>query len=267
MNSKPSKRRLSGLQEYEVSIIKRMRHEDLRRDYIFSFLSAPGRKLSPARISEVDNGQIGKDIPMASKAEMERFIKRKLNQFKEINSNEFQGPLSAVSIHEALNWFTKDQSDLLSDETEIVEFKTQFDSDKPHVLAYLKTMAAFSNHTGGYIFFGISKNRNVVGINESDFRDVNWDRFESFAREHFEPFFAWDKTLFEYEGKCLGVVYTVETRSKPIVCRKSYDNVLSEGAVYFRYRGKTEPIRAGDFRQMLSDRDEQIRRRAIGKKR
>lgn len=52
--------------------------------------------------------------------------------------------------------------ELLMAETNDIEFKETLEVSKPK--SWLKTVAAFANGIGGSIFWGISDDRNVIGI-------------------------------------------------------------------------------------------------------
>jgi hypothetical protein len=245
-----------GLAYHEVAIIRRMRMMGHPRDYIFSFLLRPGRKLTPACISEIENGQIGPDVEPATEREVDIFVARRLAE--SADENDFYGPLSLFQINEALGWFTRAEGDLLRDETQQVEFKLFPAEDKESLLGYAKTLAAFANNVGGYIFFGVTNERKVVGINSADFLAFDWDRFAAICRESFQPDIVWDRGLSQWNGKALGVLYAFQARPRPGVATKDGKG-LAAGSIYYRYRGHTETIRVGDLFALLSERDRQSR--------
>lgn len=245
-----------GLTYEEVALIKRMRMMEHRRDYIFSFVMRPGRRLTPACIAEIDNGQIGPDVEPATEEEVEIFISRRLAESSVMSG--VSGPLSSFQISQALGWFTRAQGDLLRDETQQVEFKLFPGSSDDDLFGYSKTMAAFANNRGGYIFFGVTNERRPVGIDDDDFMKFDWDRLAAICRENFQPDIIWDRGLYTWDTKQLGVVYVFESERKPVVAARKAKG-LAIGAIYHRYRGHTEHIGVGDLFQMLHERDERIR--------
>lgn len=249
-----------GLLYHEVAVIKRMRILGYARDYIFSFILRPGRKLTPACIAEVENGQIGSDVEPCTDRELEEFIARRLSE--SVDATESYGPLSSFQISEALGRFSRAQNDLFRDESQQVEFKIIIKSDYDSLLSYAKTLAAFSNNVGGYIFFGISDQRQPVGISESEFQSFDWDRLSAICREFFQPDVIWDRGIFSWSGKVLGVLYAFEADRKPTVAAKNGKGI-SRGTIYYRYRGYTEAIALGDLFKMLDARDERVRNQAI----
>jgi hypothetical protein len=245
-----------GLAYHEIAMIKRMRSMGHPRDYIFSFLLRPGRKLTPACVSEVENGKIGIEVEPATERELEVFVARRLAEAAD--PGNYYGPLSSFQINETLGWFTRAQGDLLRDETQQVEFKIGAISTADALIYYSKTMAAFSNNVGGYIFFGITDGRVPVGIDAADFLAFDWDRLAALCRENFQPDIQWDRALATWHEKTLGVIYTSKAKQKPVVAARTARG-LQIGSVYYRYRGHNETIRPGDFFQMLADRDQQVR--------
>jgi hypothetical protein len=245
-----------GLAHHEVAIIKRMRLMGHRRDYIFSFIMRPGRKLTPACISEVENGKIGKEVEPATEDEVSSFVGRRLAEARD--PGDAYGPLSSFQINETIGWSLRAEGDLLTDETQRVEFKLFLADKADDLLSYAKTMAAFSNNVGGYIFFGISDNRRPVGVDPTEFLAFDWDRLSAICRESFQPDIRWERTLATWQGKALGVLYTYQAEPKPVVAAKNAKG-LTVGSIYYRYRGHTENIRPGDLFKLLSDRDAQAR--------
>lgn len=243
-----------GLAYHEVALIKRMRLMEYPRDYIFSFILRPGRKLTPACIAEIENGQIGPDVEPATDREVEVFIAMRLAETSD--GQEFYGPLSSFQINEALGWYTRAQGDLFRDETQQVEFKITLGSSSDDLHKYAKTMSAFANNVGGYIFVGVTNERRVVGIDENDFMKFDWDRLANICREYFQPDIIWDRGLGSWGGNSLGVIYTYQAKLKPVVATKSTKN-MSAGGIYYRYRGHTENIGVGDLFNLLAERDRQ----------
>ncbi len=216
--------------------MKRMRELGYARDYIFSFLMRPGRKLSPACISEVEQGKIGPDVEIASGEEVDRFISLRLAE--DGPPGDFYGPLSTFQVNETLGWFSRAQGDLLRDESQTIEFKLCLPSRAEKLISYAKTLSAFANNKGGYVFFGISNERKAVGIQPGDYRAFDWDRLASICREYFQPDFRWEHALVDWLGVQLAAIYVYEADRKPI-CSARAGEAFRAGEVFFRYRGHT----------------------------
>lgn len=251
-----------GLAYHEVAIVKRMRELGFVRDYIFSFLIRPGRKLSPACISEVEQGKIGPEVEPASEDEVRRFVSLRLKEAGP--PGNFYGPLSTFQVNETLGWFTRAQGDLLRDESQTLEFKLCLPTREDKLVSYAKTMSAFANNSGGYIFFGITDERRPVGIQADDYVRFDWDRLAAVCREYFQPDFRWERALVEWSGVRLASVYVYESDSKPIVSVRTAQGMRS-GEIFFRYRGHTSYIGYGDLANLLAERDARVRAAAVSR--
>jgi hypothetical protein len=145
------------------------------------------------------------------------------------------------------------------------EFKSQYEPDK--IARYLKTLAAFSNHHGGSLLFGISDSpRSIIGVDESRLPDAaDWQKR---LRSHFEPAIFADVHTSEVRGKAVVIVSVPQSRSRPVICtkdanetiskggRKVQQCVLQQGGIYFRYTAANDPIRFAELSEILRDREE-----------
>ena len=145
------------------------------------------------------------------------------------------------------------------------EFKQVF--NKKAFSKYTKTIAAFSNTDGGVLIFGVAdKPKRLVGVALQDFPDeAKWaDRLE----KDFDPEIAF--SIKEYrQGEMIFVgVFVSRNIQRPVICKRTVTEkvekkgvqkdiaVLQEGNVYYRYTGKTKPIRYLELAAILSERDE-----------
>ncbi|MDE6338507.1 MAG: hypothetical protein K2K97_01805, partial [Muribaculaceae bacterium] len=59
--------------------------------------------------------------------------------------------------------------------------------------------------------------------------------------------------------KSFGFLIVVESEEKPVICNKSKDNILREGATYYRYRGETKEIEYPELKSLLDKEREKER--------
>jgi len=244
----------------EVAVIKRLRAIGYPRDLIFSYLARPGRKLTPACIAEVEQGKIGRNIDPATDPEAMGFIARRMAESRDGKDGSF-GPLSSLQIGETLGVYVRAQGNLFIDESQVVEFKQEVESKKLGLIGLAKTIAAFANAKGGYIFIGVTDNREIVGISREAARTFPAEQLSQLTQQ-FQPTPSWDWTVYEWQDRPLVAIYTYEAETKPIIAAKETANVR-EGEIYFRYRGMSSPIKAGDLAELLRERDEKTRKRTI----
>jgi hypothetical protein len=158
-----------------------------------------------------------------------------------------------------------------SRESERREFKQIYNN---HSLAeYAKTMAAMANTSGGQLFFGIAEKPNrVLGIDHATFPDSA--SISSSLNNWFEPAIRFSVYEFAFAGVNVLMVDVQEAPTKPVVCKKNatilaerkkggnierFDKlVLAEGAVYWRYGAKNEPIRFAELTEIFRERDQRV---------
>lgn len=246
-----------GLEPYEVALIKNMRHRGMTRDFIMSLILRPGRRLTPAAVSEVMTGRIGPEINRATDEEAEAFIQMRLTGAHANTASQLGGPTSQTVVLEIIRTAKTSEANYAALESRTLEFKECPPTDKAGCCAIAKTIAAYANAGGGYVVFGVRDDREVVGIAEPDKFAKICDQISDVATECFSPAVTWDKNLVEYEGKSLGVIYTHRASTKPVIAmRDSAD--IQKSTIYFRYEGKSQRIEPGDLLSMLHQRDRAI---------
>ena len=160
---------------------------------------------------------------------------------------------------------------LKSRESNTVEFKESF--NKANTAKYAKTMAAYANNRGGYIVFGVKDNpREVIGLKNYNFENLNQEAFTDAINSLFAPSLEWEcgtivleieRTITNAEGeveikvvdKRIGWIYTEEVEYKPVIAQKA-DNgeKIVSGDVYYRYRARSEKIKYAEMNHMVDER-------------
>lgn len=172
---------------------------------------------------------------------------------------KIENPLSTDILTNLFRTTRSDSMRIINREGMTIEFKESFNFGS--MAQYLKTMASFANHKGGYIIFGVGdKPRRLLGLKEKhleQFEDFKVEVFTQTIMDYFSPAILWDHCTFEYKGLSFGVIYTYEAKRKPCICKKSYDASnkkysLKEGDIYFRYSGKSERIKYNELEDILS---------------
>jgi hypothetical protein len=131
-----------------------------------------------------------------------------------------------------------------------VEFKLSF--NKSGIPEYGRTLSGFANAQGGYIVFGVrNEPREVVGMENDQFFTLDPTITTNNLNEYFEPALAWKHHDIEVGGKKIGLIYVGEAIHKPVICRRNKDKDLREGAIYYRYQGRTQEIRPAELRAIM----------------
>ncbi len=146
------------------------------------------------------------------------------------------------------------------------EFKETF--DEKAFSAYTKVLAAFSNTDGGILIFGVAdKPRCIVGVDPTLIPDeAKWvDRLH----KDFDPEISIEIKEYEQDGLSIVAIAVKRSEHRPVICKRSVSEkvtdkkgkekdvpVLHESMIYYRYTGKTAPIRYSELSDILAERDE-----------
>lgn len=138
---------------------------------------------------------------------------------------------------------------ILSRESGWLEFKESFNwnsNDK-----YAKSMAAFANNKGGYIVFGVKdKPRDMVGLQSNNFESTDEAKISSYLNSNFSPEIHFEKFVISVRKKSIGILYTYQAKSKPIVCLKN-DGDLKEADIYYRYNARSERAKYPEIKKIF----------------
>ena len=241
------------LYEIEIALAKRMNLSGLPRDYIHSFFARPGRVISPAFVSELDEKR--PDIAPATMQDTEAFIARRLSEANREDRTHGFGPTSSVRVREILQLSADGQGALPGFESHFAEFKSEVPTTKLGKAKVAISLVSFANHQGGYVFIGVSNDGTVIGIPEEIDVERFWDDLSNVVTAHFTPFFPWERSVVEFGGSRIAVAYAHQANEKPIIVSDGYTPEIVPGQIFFRYSRSSEVIRAGDLIQMLHERD------------
>ena len=139
---------------------------------------------------------------------------------------------------------------LVSRENSRLEYKRTFNWNSR--ANYAKTMAAFANNDGGFIFFGVEDSpHDVVGVDVGRFEALDSSRIVEYLNSTFAPEIQWERFRIEVSETQLGVLAVTPAVTRPIVCIKNDGKVLREADIYYRYRGRSAQIRYSELHQLL----------------
>ncbi len=148
---------------------------------------------------------------------------------------------------------TKDDGTLFHREKQDLEFKKNFQFKS--MAKYLKTIAAFSNNQGGVILFGISDSpRKPIGMSNDQFNSIDSGKITEFLNKYFSPEILWKMEEYEIGGRRFGMLIISESDNKPVICKASADKI-TEGEIYYRYRGRSEKIKYPEIQRIFQERE------------
>lgn len=140
---------------------------------------------------------------------------------------------------------------LISRENSRLEYKQSFNWGSK--AGYAKTMAAFANHEGGFIVFGVKNSpHELVGLSSDRFDTIDPARITEYLNARFAPELDWEMFRIDFAGFPLGVVAVTPAADKPVVCVRDDGNDLREADIYYRYRGRSERIRYAELHRLMA---------------
>jgi hypothetical protein len=158
-------------------------------------------------------------------------------------------------------------------ETRTVEFKGPGAGNDPrHLALIIRAMLAMANRRdGGRVVVGVIEQSgvcNAVGLTSAQL--ASWSDHDSISDRvavYADPSIDFViREMANSVGRQFVVIEVAEFDSVPVICRKSYDNVLADGACYVRPRRKPEsvPVRsAADMRDLIELATEKELRRIL----
>ncbi|MDD3309901.1 MAG: ATP-binding protein [Dysgonamonadaceae bacterium] len=148
--------------------------------------------------------------------------------------------------------FQKDERGYLTKrESNSLEYKQNFQLGD-NLLKYVKTLAGMANNKGGIILFGVQDSPHVpIGMSNNRFNETDPAKIDQCVREHFSQELKWSSKIYKENERQFGLLIVEENDVKPIICKKNANNILREGAIYYRYRGETKEIEYPELKKIL----------------
>lgn len=144
-------------------------------------------------------------------------------------------------------------------ESNNLEYKQNFQLGDT-ILKYIKTLVGMANNKGGQIIFGVQNRPHFpIGMSNSRMHDIDPKDIDTRIREYFSPEIKWSIGFQDFCGKSFGMLSVEESSIKPIVCKKTKNDILREGAIYYRYRGETKEIEYPELKNLLEKEKEKER--------
>jgi len=154
-----------------------------------------------------------------------------------------------LRLQDVLNWTYEDLKDFVNDPTSSVEndqydFKLTYELDSKQLR---KCFSAFANSKGGFVFFGIDNNRNILGVERNDEITTQLNRSLNNVNLH-PPLRKWPLLKCietPRTKKCIYIYYVYSSLfiDKPHV---------ADQRIYVREYGEAKPITSGiDLRRVF----------------
>ena len=116
-------------------------------------------------------------------------------------------------------------------------------------MKYLKELVALSNGGGGYLIFGIDdktyKPTGLLGEKAIDLKFIT-----DWHQKYFSPAIEIKGTAYQKDGFDYFILYTNPFKEIPCIAIKEREEIKN-GSLYYRYSGKSEPIKGNDLIKLL----------------
>jgi|GEM_PF-1129163 len=146
------------------------------------------------------------------------------------------------------------QDRLALTETDWIECKESFGTQYL-ISNCLKAIAAFANHKGGYIAFGVKdKTWDLKGIDGAKFMALDRKNFNQALLAALNCAIDFDMGTLDLAEKTIGVMYIAPAKIKPVIAIKNGADGISAGHIYFRYQAENRLIGPTELQQIIEDR-------------
>jgi len=144
----------------------------------------------------------------------------------------------------------------VTQEDEFFDLKKELSTDDDGKRRLKKTFCGFANRSGGYIYFGIDKQKNIVGVNEDGEFGT---RLAQVLTTHISPatvvWRLYHHISLQTDAKCVYVVKISQSPTKPHVYYNEHDR-KEKFCIPYRERGYTGRIIDGaEVRRVFLDVD------------
>ena len=168
-------------------------------------------------------------------------------------------PLSEFSLLKIFKKSTRNPNLIGTNEGITIEYKESFGWKS--LSDYLKAMASFANREGGYIIFGVKdRPHELLGLQGQAlerFTNIDNQEWTTNLKVYFAPELVWEKTIYDFEEKKYGVIYTYPAKEKPVICKKDADE-LRKAAIYYRYNSQNSEIDYPELHAIIEHEKQKI---------
>ncbi len=117
-------------------------------------------------------------------------------------------------------------------------------SDRGLVAQVVRAVLGMANRRdGGSVIIGVRDNAGALtpaGLDDNELRTWTYDAVADQIARYADPGVSFELEIKEHDGNQYVVLEVAEFSDIPVLCKRSYDNVLRDGACYVRTRRKPE---------------------------
>lgn len=118
--------------------------------------------------------------------------------------------------------------------------------DKPFMAKVVRAMLGLANkRDGGVLVIGVADDGTTlapIGLSESELATWSYDHVAAVVTNYADPYVTFSIASVPLDGNMFAVIEVEEFDSTPVICKKGYDSILRNGALYVRPHGKVETV-------------------------
>lgn len=241
-----------SISDGEIGLIRAMLSRGMKNQAIQFYFNRQDRPVNSGRITQIRQNTYGAGIPPSTEEVLDDF----LSSFEPGRVTSPNGPAFPSREDAIVGMFTSTSEGdwrLTSGETDELECKREVDVKKLSPL--VRAIAGMANNKGGLILLGVEdKSGKVVGLSNDEFAKLDLVKLTLAVKAHLQPTPSFRKGVVDVGGKLIGYVCVEPVLDKPVIVHRPGDR-LDDGAILFRYPAETAPIKFGDLKSLLDDRD------------
>ena len=152
-----------------------------------------------------------------------------------------------------------------------VEFKGPgLRTDKPFLAKVVRATIGMANTPdGGTVIIGVAEKDDQldpIGLRPDEIATWGYDDLHANVTNYADPFVEFDVGTVQMDGKQFIAIDVVEFAEMPVICKRDYADVLRDGALYVRRRGKNETVEVPshvEMREVIERASEKSARRML----
>lgn len=119
-------------------------------------------------------------------------------------------------------------------------------TDKAFQVKIIRAVLGMVNKPGGgVVVIGVDDDGSTLhptGLSSEELSTWSYDDFASNVSNYADPYVDFDLGVVLMDGKPFVAIEVKQFDELPVICKKGYTNVLRDGALYVRRRGKNETL-------------------------
>lgn len=142
--------------------------------------------------------------------------------------------------------------------------------DTPFLAKVVRAIMGMANTPdGGTVVIGVAENGDQldpVGLGADEVATWGYDDLHANVTNYADPFVEFDVSIVDMDGKQFVAIDVVEFAEMPVICKRDYADVLRDGALYVRRRGKNETVEVPshvEMREVVERASEKSARRML----